>query len=135
MDYRTFVQRVQEVGEIEAPEEAERAIVATLETLGERLEGTHRSHVATQLPGELRPHLEKRPYWGVFLLPEFYNRVAARADVGRPHAERRSQAVMAVLREAIAEGEWRDMSNALSADYGELLDPPRVPPTAPLPRP
>lgn len=135
MDYRTFVQRVQEVGEIEAPEEAERAIVATLETLGERLEGTHRSHVATQLPGELRPHLEKRPYRGVFLLPEFYNRVAARADVGRPHAERLSQAVMAVLREAISAGEWRDMSGALSVDYGELLGRPRVPPTAPLPHP
>lgn len=135
MDYETFVRRVQEVGEIESPDEAERAITATLETLGERLEGTHRSHVATQLPGELGPHLEKRPYRGVFLLPDFYNRVGARADLRRPDAERRSRAVMVVLREAISPGEWRDMADALSADYGELLGRERRPPTAPLPRP
>jgi uncharacterized protein (DUF2267 family) len=85
-----------------------RATEATLETLGERLylHRTEGRHLASQLPKELEEYLLKRQGSGHYLLEEFYNRVSARMDTGYPHAVNRARAVMAVLREAVASGEW-----------------------------
>ena len=56
-----------------------------------------------------------------FNLEEFYNRVAARSEVGYPAAIKHSQAVIQVLREAVSRGELRDVLRELPDEYDELL--------------
>lgn len=129
MEYQEFVKRVQEEAESAAPDEAAAAIEAVLGTLGEMLSPTERRHLAAQLPRSMkdyvtewmeRPPKEKgRPHR--FSLEQFYNRVAARSDVRYPTAVKRSQAVMKVLRVAVAPGELADIFRELPQEYEELL--------------
>lgn len=129
MEYQEFVNRVQQDAELGAPDEAAAAIGAVLGTLGEMLSPTERRHLAAQLHKPMkdyvtqwmeRPPKEKgRPHR--FNLDEFYNRVAARSDVGHPTAVKCTQAVMKTLREAVSEGELADIFRELPAEYEELL--------------
>ncbi len=129
MEYNEFIQRVQEEAGLAAPDEATAATEAVLGTLGEMLSPTERRHLAAQLPKALkgyvtewmeRPPKEKgRPHR--FGLEEFYHRVAARSDVRYPAAVRHSQAVMKVLRAAVAPGELADIFRELPLEYEELL--------------
>ncbi len=139
MEYNEFVKRVQDQAEAAAPDEAEAAIKAVLGTLGEMLSATERRHLATQLPKSMkdsvtawmeRPPKEKgRPHR--FGLEEFYHRVAARSDVRYPTAVKRSQAVMKVLREAVAPGELADIFRELPQEYEELLTGTPTSPVSP----
>jgi len=129
MEYQEFVKRVQEEAEPAAPDEAAAAIKAVLGTLGEMLSPMERRHLAAQLPKPMkeyvtewmeRPPKEKgRPHR--FGLEEFYHRVAARSDVRYPTAVQRSQAVMRVLREAVAPGELAHISRELPQEYEKLF--------------
>lgn len=129
MEYNEFIQRVQKEAEPAVPGEAAAAIKAVLGTLGEMLSPMERRHLAAQLPKPLkdfvtawmeRPPKEKgRPRR--FGLEEFYQRVAARSEVRYPTAVKRTQAVMKVLREAVAPGELADIFRELPQEYEELL--------------
>ncbi len=129
MEYNEFVKRVQDEAELPEPDEATAAIRAVLGTLGEMLTPMGRRHLAAQLNKSMKdfvsawmehPPKEKgRPHR--FSLEEFYQRVAARSDVRYPAAVRRSQAVMKVLREAVAPGELADIFRELPQEYEELL--------------
>jgi uncharacterized protein (DUF2267 family) len=129
MEYQEFVKRVQEEAESAAPDEAAAALEAVLGTLGEMLSPTERRHLSAQLPKSMkgyvtewmeRPPKEKgRPHR--FRPAEFYHRVAARSDVRYPTAVKRSQAVMKVLREAVAQGELAHILYELPQEYEELL--------------
>ena len=128
MEYDEFIRRVQEEAELAAPDEAAAATEAVLGTLGEMLSPMERGHLAAQLHKSLKeyvtewmehPSKEKgRPHR--FRLAEFYNRVAARSEVRYPTAVKRSQAVMKVLREAVAPGELAHMFRELPQEYEEL---------------
>jgi uncharacterized protein (DUF2267 family) len=129
MEYQEFVKRVQDEAELAAPDDAATAMEAVLGTLGEMLSATERRHLAAQLPKSMkgyvtewmaRPPKEKgRPHR--FNLEEFYQRVAARSEVRYPTAVKRSQAVMKVLREAVAQGELAHILQELPQEYEELL--------------
>jgi uncharacterized protein (DUF2267 family) len=129
MEYKEFIQHVQKEAEPAASDEAAAAIKAVLGTLGEMLSPMERRHLAAQLPKPLkdfvttwmeRPPKEKgRPRR--FGLEEFYQRVAARSEVRYPTAVKRTQAVMKVLREAVAPGELADIFRELPQEYEELL--------------
>ena len=128
MEHQEFVKRVQAEAGLAAPDEAAAAIKAVLGTLGEMLSPTERRHLAAQLPKSMksyvtewmeRPPKEKgRPHR--FGLEEFYHRVGARSEVRYPAAVKRSQAVMKVLREAVAPGELADIFRELPQEYEEL---------------
>jgi uncharacterized protein (DUF2267 family) len=129
MEYKEFIQQVQNEAELAAPEEAAAATKAVLGTLGEMLSPTERRHLAAQLPKPLKEHVTEwmerppkekgRPRR--FGLEEFYHRVAARSKVRYPTAVKRSGAVMKVLREAVAPGELADVFRELPQEYEELL--------------
>jgi uncharacterized protein (DUF2267 family) len=129
MEYHEFIQRVQKEAEPAVPGAAAAAIKAVLGTLGEMLSPMERRHLAAQLHKPLkdfvtawmeRPPKEKgRPRR--FGLEEFYQRVAARSEVRYPTAVKRTQAVMKVLREAVAPGELADIFRELPQEYEELL--------------
>jgi uncharacterized protein (DUF2267 family) len=81
MRYQNFIERVQEVARLESREEAARASVATLETLGERISPREREELAAQLTSELEKPLCARHPHTLFPLEEFYDRLGARADL------------------------------------------------------
>ncbi|MFP3896178.1 MAG: DUF2267 domain-containing protein [Anaerolineales bacterium] len=129
MQYEEFVNRVQDRGEFASRDEAIKATRAILSTLGECLYQTERRHLASQLPKELKEFVheyvdasEPIRRRACFTLGEFYNRVAARADVTQGPAMERARAVVTVLREAVPEGEWAHVIREMPDDYGELLE-------------
>jgi len=121
MEYHELIDRVMKETNLQSREETAKIVEATLETLGERLSKTERENLAAQLPNELKGNLLKRHATDRFLLEEFYNRVSARADLGYPEAVKQCQAVMAILREAISPGEWRDVLSELPGEFKELF--------------
>ncbi|MBI3943209.1 MAG: DUF2267 domain-containing protein [Chloroflexi bacterium] len=121
MQFREFVDKVEQRIPEDERVNAIKIIEATLETLGERLDRTQRNKLGAQLPNELKQFLLKRQENDYFSVEKFYDRVAARAVIGYPAAVLGSQAVMAILREAVSEGEINNILSQLTEDYGELL--------------
>jgi uncharacterized protein (DUF2267 family) len=121
MRYQNFIERVQEVARLESREEAARASVATLETLGERISPRERGELAAQLTSELKEPLCARHPNTLFPLEEFYDRVGARADLHYRNAVEQALAVIAVLKEAVSPGEIEDILAELPEEYGELF--------------
>ncbi len=121
MQYSEFIRHVQEYASLGTEEEAERATVGVLETLGERITKTEREHLASQLPNELKQHLTRWPRADRLSLEEFYVRVGARTRTKYVHSKLLALAVARVIREAIAPGELRDILKELPAEYDELF--------------
>ncbi|MEJ2183422.1 MAG: DUF2267 domain-containing protein [Nitrospirota bacterium] len=121
MSFEEFIQRVQAVGGMSDRAEADRALRAVLETLGERLFRTERDHLAAQLGGELKEVLAAKAQDDRYSLEEFYTRVGARADVRYHQAVAYARAVVAVLREAVSPGELRRIFRELPDEYRELF--------------
>ncbi len=128
MQYDEFIHRVQENAGLATQAEAVQLTKAVLGTLGERLYRTERDDLAAQLPKGLKEFLfaeqdpeNIRQEVRRFSLEEFYNRVSARAEIGRPDAVKQAQAVMAVLQEAVSAGEVADVMAELPDEFGELF--------------
>jgi uncharacterized protein (DUF2267 family) len=116
-----FVKRVQDVGELDSREEAERAIKATLGTLKQRLAGNEPDNLAAQLPEDLADPLRGEGGRESFALAEFYRRVAETEGVDESQAIRRARAVALVLQEAVTTGEMDDVRHQLKGEYAELF--------------
>jgi uncharacterized protein (DUF2267 family) len=129
MHHDQFLDRVRELTGVATAVDAEPIARAVLETLGERVSKSQADDLAAQLPAELKPHLytymghiggEKR---GVrtFSVREFFNKVGARSGCRHGEAKRRTEAVAAVLAEAISPGEIDDMLRELPDEFGILF--------------
>lgn len=116
-----FVKRVQEIGELDSREEAERAIKATLGTLKQRLAGYEPDNLAAQLPEDLADPLRGEGGREGFALAEFYRRIAEKEDVDESQAIRHARAVALVLQEAVTAGEMDDVRHQLKDEYAELF--------------
>ena len=121
MHYEEFVNRVKDKTGIDTYENAVQLVFATLQTLGERLSRTHRSHLAAQLPAELKHSLLSAQAAEGFKLEEFYNRVVARTSMGYPHVVTNTRKVMDVLKEAVSPGELQDNLAEIPEEYKELF--------------
>lgn len=121
MKQEQFLGQVRSLAELEADDEAKRAVRATLETLRERLKGNEPDDLAAQLPGELGAYLEGTGGEDSFSVEEFYERVAAKEGVGTEEATSHARAVGAVLQDSVTEGELDDIREQLKADYDELF--------------
>jgi uncharacterized protein (DUF2267 family) len=121
MRYAPFIGTVEQVGDL-TREEAERAIEATLRTLGEHLTLGEARDLAAFLPSEVRRFLTTMGEGAErFGLDEFYRRVAEREGVDRRTAAAHARAVFVALGVAVAPGELRDMAAQLPAEYEPLL--------------
>jgi uncharacterized protein (DUF2267 family) len=120
MKSHEFIAAVKRAADLSSSEDAERAAVATLQTLGERLAGGEPFDLASQLPAELAEALPVIGPGETFGLEEFYRRVAVREGTDRETARRHARAVMSVLRQAISSGEWDDILAQLPKEYNEL---------------
>jgi uncharacterized protein (DUF2267 family) len=99
-------------------------IQATLQTLAERLSGGEASDLAAQLP---KPMKEWLPPAGEpaqsFGLDEFIRRVSDRAQVPPDTARQAVRAVFTTVREAVTEGEFKDVMSQLPSEFSELAGP------------
>jgi uncharacterized protein (DUF2267 family) len=122
MKYDQFIDEVQKRARLQTREEAIQVTRAVLETLGERLDREVVQGVAAQLPNDLKDYLKLRSgKTDVYNVPEFYNRVGARADLKYYDSAERTWQVMGVLKEAIPEGELRQIVESLPAEYGQVF--------------
>jgi uncharacterized protein (DUF2267 family) len=132
MDAAAFIEAVATRAGIQSSL-AERAVHATLETLGERVSDGVAREVARHLPTQLRPLLEQPGNAQKFDLDEFLRRVAEREGTNIVSAERHVRAVFAVLRLTTAPDDFRDILAELPKEFRRLLEPLEVPHTPPMP--
>jgi uncharacterized protein (DUF2267 family) len=126
VQYDEFIKQVQNQAQVNSREAAEKAVVATLETLKERIVGDEASQLAAQLPENLAKHLRGREgqFGDHFKLDEFYNRVSQKEGVDRSTAATHVKAVFSVLNTAVTPGEFEDVKLNFSEDYSELFGTP-----------
>jgi uncharacterized protein (DUF2267 family) len=122
VQYDEFLNKVQDRIGPAQPDEARRAIVATLETLGERVSGGEASDLAEQLPEELKGPLQQASEDNEeFSLDEFLRRVGEREDVETDAARDHVSAVMTVLKEAVSGGELDNIRAQLPQEFEPLF--------------
>jgi uncharacterized protein (DUF2267 family) len=103
-------------------QQAETLTKAVLSALADRLTGGEADDIASQLPkGIKEAMLPTTPEAEPFGLSEFIERVARRAGVTGEQAEVGARAVMTTLREAITEGEFKDMMAQLPKEFEQLV--------------
>jgi uncharacterized protein (DUF2267 family) len=106
-------------------ETADRAIRATLSTLGERVGADDGRALVARVPASIAPLLYAVGPAISFDAEEFVDRVARLEDVDRNTAELHATAVLAVLTQAIDDQEYDRLLGRLPADYHRLLRPGR----------
>ncbi|MFG2057537.1 DUF2267 domain-containing protein [Micromonospora sp. NPDC048930] len=123
MNYTEFIQSVASKPKM-SPAQAEPITRATLQTLTERITGGQARDLASQLPQELKASVSMA---GVnpepFGLPEFLERVQARAAVDLQAATDGARAVFDTLREKISAKEYGDVVDQLPQDFWQLTGP------------
>lgn len=125
MQHDEFIGQVQHRARLDSRGAAEAATRATLETLGERLEGGTPSNIAGQLPHEIQQHLAKHDGPAErFEVGDFYARVADRESPGThlPDAALHARAVLSVVGDAVGDGTLEQVKEQLTPDYTDLLD-------------
>lgn len=103
-------------------EEAERAVHATLQTLGERIDREQARQLAAQLPPGIAPWIATTTPAEGFDADAFAERVARRADLDDHTARRAASAVLDAVARSVSRKEWEDMVAELPAGF-ELLTP------------
>lgn len=124
MDCETFLEIVEH--EIRDSGDAPaKAVRATLETLGERIDRGLARRVAAQLPAELAPWIATLTPADSSDVDEFVSRVATREGVDLVVAVRHVRAVFGALARAIPADLWADIAAELPRSFTPLL--PRGP--------
>ena len=123
MRYDEFVKHVQTLAQVDSRDEAQRAIEATLETLGTRIYGDEAKDLASQLPEEMSQYLQgHQGESGESLsLMEFYQQVADKEGVNGADAATHVKAVFSVLMQAVTPGQLEHIRANLSEEYEELF--------------
>lgn len=112
-------------------DEAERAVRATLKTLGERLSGGEARELAEQLPEWAASEVIGGERAESFDCDEFLRRVADREGVDKDEARRHAHAVFSALGFVVEPKELRDVAAQLGNAYAPLMSAalhPTVPP-------
>ncbi|MFF9393251.1 DUF2267 domain-containing protein [Streptomyces griseoluteus] len=121
MEYDAFLTKEAERAGV-SPDVAETLTRATFEVLADRISGGEAQDLAEPLPeplkGWLRTDEEIAKGYGA---NSFVRRVADRAEVPRELAEAGIPAVLATLREAVGDQEFRDATAQLPREYDILL--------------
>jgi uncharacterized protein (DUF2267 family) len=121
--YEEFRQRVEHrLGGNRSGGEADKAITATLQTLSERITGGEARDLAEQLPGALQAPLQQADELAEdFSIEEFFWRVAEREGVDVDKARNDVPEVMAVLAQALTQGELNDVMTQLPPEFNARL--------------
>lgn len=100
-------------------DDAARVTRATLSVLGRRLAGQEPRDLASQLPPATAEALPDTGGGEAFRIADFYRRVAEAEGSGCTEAVARdhARAVLSVVREAVTDGEFDNMTAQLPGDY------------------
>ena len=124
MKYDEFIAQVQHRASLNTKSDALLATRATLETLGERLEGGEPEDLAAQLPPEIAVYLVQ-PFAGSgvpFTLDDFFMRVAEREDTALAEASFHARVVLGLIAEVVTMGEIENIRAQLPADFRQLFE-------------
>jgi uncharacterized protein (DUF2267 family) len=126
MQYGEFLKKVQDrIGPAHgsAPsDEASRAIVSTLETLGECITGEEARNLADQLPKEIKEPLQQASEDAkACSLETFLRRISEKEGVDAGMATDHASAVMSVLTEAASGGELEAIRAQLPQEFNALF--------------
>ena len=102
-------------------DDADRAAVAVLTTLGERITQEEAEDLAAQLPSGLESVLQGSGRAERFDLDEFLRRVAEREGADTEEAREHARAVFEVLREAVTKEELSDVLSQLPREFEPLF--------------
>jgi uncharacterized protein (DUF2267 family) len=120
MTYDQFIEEVCWQSDVSSRQRAERAIQATLETVGERLDARDADQLASQLPGPIAEVLRRARSHRSFGVEELFTHVRDREPVRLREAVEHAKVICQVLAEALD----RD---------GQALLRDRLPPEGPAP--
>ncbi|MGW3359119.1 DUF2267 domain-containing protein [Streptomyces bungoensis] len=123
MEYGTFLAKAAERAGVSL-DVAETLTRATFEVLADRISGGEAQDLAEPLKSWLRTDEEIAKGYGAH---SFVRRVADRAEVPRELTEAGIRAVLATLREAVGDQEFRDATAQLPREYDILLSTPAGP--------
>lgn len=122
MKHDEFIGQVQARARLASRGDAERATRVVLEALGRRLAGGAPHNLAAQLPEEIGRHLEGHEEAERLSLDELFASVADGLGEDPPGAVHQARAVIAVLEEAVSEGEVRKVRDQLPDEYTPLFE-------------
>jgi len=138
MQLNEFIDLVEVKRETHPRSRVKEVVRVVLAALGERLYRTPRKALAAQLPGELEKMLEaevdgeaERMDTPQYPLEEYYQRVAARADLSYDEAVSWSRDVVSVLEKAVTSPVIEEAAGALPDSYRELFGQPPESPASP----
>jgi putative intracellular protease/amidase/uncharacterized protein (DUF2267 family) len=123
MDHEGFTKTVARAADLD-PATAERAIEATLVTLGERISEGEARDLARHLPDSLARMLVRPGEAEGFGADEFFRRVAEREGTDPETAERHARAVVAALARREGRKELHDMLSQLPRELRDRLTAP-----------
>lgn len=126
MEQDAFIAQVRQRADLASPSDAERAIRATLETLGQRLSGAGElaNNLASQLPTPLGQYLHagaEQPF-EYLSLAEFLDKVREREGVELPEATRHARVVIEVLGEVLTGNSVNKIRGALPLEFAPLFE-------------
>ncbi len=121
VSYDQFMQELERLAALESHEAADRAVRATLRTLGERLLVDERHIVAEQLPQTLAREVLFPERAGVFGAHEFFERVARREGVDVGFALEHAQSVCEVLAAVLDTTVLKRLRSELGDSFAELF--------------
>jgi uncharacterized protein (DUF2267 family) len=119
---------VQNRAQLPSRGDTERAVRATLETLGERIPEGLAGNLAAQLPQEIGEHLRRTITYGGqatgerFDRPEFIRRVAERSGLEKPRAAYVARVVLEVVDEATSGALLAKVDESLPEDLRRLVE-------------
>jgi putative intracellular protease/amidase/uncharacterized protein (DUF2267 family) len=119
-DHQAFARNVAELADVDG-DAAERAIEATLTTLGERISEGEGRDLARHLPDSLAALIVQRGDPRPLSVDEFFGRVADREGTDPETAERHAAAVVAALARRESRKELHDMLSQLPSELRERL--------------
>lgn len=122
MEHDEFIGQVQHLGRMPSRGDAEAATRATLETLGECLQGGTAHNLASQLPPEIGRHLEGHEF-DRSARDEFFDRVCSREHrVDKPQSVFHARAVVEVLKAAVTPGTLQGPLTQLPPRFHRLFE-------------
>jgi uncharacterized protein (DUF2267 family) len=126
VSYGGFLSRVEREAGL-TRHQAERAVQATLQTLGERLSSGEARDLAAELPPELAAMLATDTKAQALDLEEFMRRVGEREGADVAEAQEHVRAVLAALGQTISQKELHDIASELPKGFAALLSGAYVP--------